>query len=107
MIDVDPANKSRIIYVHGKSVYMVDLEDNGRNFAYTEHSHQSTVARFSPSGYYVASADVSGKVRIWDATQPSHLVKAEFQVLGGPIRDLCWDSESKHIIAVGEGREKL
>jgi len=30
---------------------------------------QTTVARFSPSGYYIASADVSGGVKVWDAIE--------------------------------------
>lgn len=106
VIDVDPKNNNRIAYAHGKCVYLVDLQDPSKNEAYTEHSHTCTVARFSPTGFYIASADLTGKVRIWDATQPSHILKAEYQVLSGPIRDLSWDVESRHIIAVGEGREK-
>lgn len=106
VVDVDPSNPHRIIYAHGKAIYMVDLQDPSRTQAYTEHSHTCTVARFSPSGYYIASGDVTGRVRVWDATQLEHILKGEYQVLGGPIRDLAWDPESKHIIAVGEGREK-
>lgn len=49
--------------------------------------------------------DVVGNVRIWDSSAP-HKLKAEYRVLGGPIKDLSWDFDSKHIIAVGEGREK-
>ena len=36
---------------------------------YTEHSVLTQVARYSPSGFYIASGDQSGKVRIWDTTQ--------------------------------------
>lgn len=64
------------------------------------------MAKYSPTGYYIASGDVAGKVRIWDATQPSHVLKAEYQVLSGPVKDIAWDADAKHIIAVGEGREK-
>ncbi len=36
---------------------------------YTAHTAQTTVARFSPSGFYVASGDVSGAVKVWDAVE--------------------------------------
>lgn len=42
---------------------------------YTEHPLQTTVAKMSPSGYYVASGDTGGNIRIWDATQPTHILK--------------------------------
>lgn len=106
VLDVDPSNPTRIIYAHGKAIYLVDFGDATKTHAYTEHSHACTVAKFSPSGFYVASGDVSGCVRVWDATQREHVLKGEYRVLGGPVRDLAWDAESRHIIAVGEGREK-
>jgi len=106
VLDVDPANLDRIVYAHGKSIYMVNMADPTKNEAYTEHSHSCTVAKFSPSGYYIASGDVTGHVMIWDATQPTHILKGEYRVLAGPVRDISWDAESKHLIVVGEGREK-
>ncbi len=50
-------------------------------------------------------ADVSGKVRIWDTVNKEHILKFEAQPFAGPIRDLCWDSESKRIAVGGQGRE--
>lgn len=51
-------------------------------------------------------SDAAGNVRIWDVTQPEKSLKGEYRVLAGSINDLSWDSESKHLIVVGEGRDK-
>jgi len=74
---------------------------------YTEHQYATTVARYAPSGFYIASGDVTGTVRIWDTTQKEHILKLELRVLGGPILDLQWSEDSKRIVAVGEGKEKF
>lgn len=92
----------------------------------------TTVAKYSPSGYYIASGgthyhshydyyyyyyyfidsiillllDVQGNVRIWDATQEEQILKNEVKVIAGRINDIDWDFESKRLIAVGEGRER-
>ena len=51
----------------------------------------------------MASADSSGKVRVWAWDNPEHLTKLETQVFAGAVLDLDWDSESKKIVAAGEG----
>ena len=63
---------------------------------YTEHSCQVNVAKYSPSGFYIASADVSGKVRIWDTVNKEHILKIEIQPLSGPIKDLAWSPDRYH-----------
>jgi len=78
-----------------------------KNECYAEHSYNCTVAKFSPNGCYIASGDVSGKVRIWDATQPTHLLKAEYQILSGQVKDIAWDFEGNHLIVAGEGRDRF
>lgn len=40
--------------------------------------------------FYIASADKSGKVRIWDTVNQEHILKNEFQPISGPIKDLAW-----------------
>lgn len=45
-------------------------------------------------------------MRIWDTTQKEHILKNEYQPLGGPIKDLAWSGDSQRIVVVGEGREK-
>ena len=72
---------------------------------YVQHAHPVTVARISPSGFYAASADTSGSVRIWDLAGGEQMLKTQVQALSGRVNDLVWDGESKRIIAVGEGRE--
>lgn len=75
----------------------------GKSFVYRGHTANVTVAKFSPSGAYVASADVRGKLRIWSFDHEEHLCKLDIVALSGPIRDLCWDLDSQRIAVVGEG----
>jgi WD repeat-containing protein 1 (actin-interacting protein 1) len=75
--------------------------------ATTEHNSPTTVARISPSGYYCASADQTGTVRVWDIAGTDQILKLEMKgVMGGKINDLAWDGESKRIIVGGDGRER-
>lgn len=97
----------KIQYCNGTSVYTVPVGSLTDTEIYTEHSHQTTVAKTSPSGYYCASGDVHGNVRIWDTTQTTHILKTTIPVFSGPVKDISWDSESKRIAAVGEGRERF
>lgn len=80
----------------------------------------TTVAKFSPSGYWVASGgtahlvesqvvdllDVTGSVRVWDAVGADMNLKTETKVISGRINDIAWDGESQRIIAVGDGKER-
>ncbi|KAM6503376.1 WD40-repeat-containing domain protein [Amanita muscaria] len=101
------ASKGKIAYTNGKSIIIRDLKNASPALAYSEHTHPTTVARISPSGYYCASADTSGTVRIWDTVGADNVLKGEYKVISGPVHDLAWDGESKRIIAVGNGREKF
>lgn len=98
---------SKLIYCNGNSVFIRDIQDAAKCDIYTEHATLTTVAKYSPSGYYVASGDQSGKVRIWDTTQSTHILKAEYPVISGPIRDVAWSEDSKRVAVVGEGRERF
>ena len=69
-------------------------------------TQSTTVARISPSGFYCASGDVAGNIRIWDVTQPENVLKLAIRPLAGRINDLAWDGESQRIIAGGEGKDK-
>ena len=64
------------------------------------------MARVSPSGYYIASGDSSGNLRVWDVANSaqSHLLKYTGKVLGS-IKDLAWDFESKRIAVVGSSNQ--
>ena len=102
----DPKGKT-FLYTNGNSVIIRDINDPTISDIYTEHSVQTTVAKYSPSGFYIASADQSGKVRIWDTTQKEHILKNEFQPFVGTIKDLAWSADNQRICVVGEGRERF
>lgn len=63
------------------------------------------MARFSPNGEWIASADVSGTVRIW-GTHNDHVLKKEFRVLSGRIDDLQWSADGMRIVVSGDGKGK-
>jgi len=106
VIGGDPKGKN-FLYVNGSSVIIRNIENPAVAEIYTEHANPTTVAKYSPSGFYIASADNVGRLRIWDTTQKEHILKSEFTPLSGAIRDLAWSADSQKIVAVGEGREKF
>jgi WD40 repeat protein len=64
-LSADPKGE-RIAYASGKSVFLRSIDNPAVSKQYTQHTANTTVARFSPSGFYVASGDVSGTVKVWD-----------------------------------------
>lgn len=102
----DPKGKN-FLYTNGNSVIIRDIANPAFSDSYTEHSTQTTVAKYSPSGFYIASGDLSGKIRIWDTTQREHILKNEFQPIAGVIKDIAWSADNQRIVAVGEGRERF
>lgn len=102
----DPKGNN-FLYTNGNSVFIRDIENPAVCDVYTQHAKEVRVACYAPSGFYIASGDVSGKVRIWDTTQKEHLLKYEYQSLGGQINDIAWSPDSKRIVVAGEGREKF
>lgn len=56
------AKTERFAYTNGRSVVLRSLENPLECSIYSEHAYATTVARFSPNGEWVASADVSGQV---------------------------------------------
>ncbi|RXK40408.1 WD-repeat protein [Tremella mesenterica] len=103
---VDPKGE-KLVYTNGRCVVIRDLNHTNLSHVYTQHTQTATVARISPSGYYCASADIGGSVRIWDVTQPENVLKLAARPLGGKINDLAWDGESKRIVVGGEGKDKF
>ena len=79
------------------------MDDPSDCFIYRGHAYPTTVAKFSPNGFWVASADTSGKIRVWAWDNPEHLTKLDTQIFAGSVLDLDWDMESKKIVACGEG----
>ncbi|CAB3233151.1 unnamed protein product [Arctia plantaginis] len=102
----DPKGRN-FLYTNGNSVIIRDIENPAIADVYTEHSCQVNVAKYSPSGFYIASGDVSGKIRIWDTVNKEHILKNEFQPIGGQIKDIAWSADNQRMVAVGEGRERF
>ncbi|SMR56478.1 unnamed protein product [Zymoseptoria tritici ST99CH_3D1] len=100
------AKGERIAYASNKSIFVRSIDDPAVSKQYTQHTAQTTVARFSPSGFYVASGDVSGSVRVWDAMGAEN-TKGEYHIIAGRINDIAWDGDSQRIIAVGDGKERF
>lgn len=46
-------------------------------------------------------------VRVWDCVGEEQITKGEFHIINGRINDIAWDSESKRIISVGDGKERF
>ncbi|KAK6761036.1 hypothetical protein RB195_022197 [Necator americanus] len=97
----------KITYCNGNSVFIVNIENVTDVDIYTEHPVPTTVAKMSPSGFYIASGDTAGNIRIWDTTQATHILKATYQVFSGSVRDIAWNDDSKRVAVVGEGRERF
>ncbi|XP_075050766.1 WD repeat-containing protein 1 [Mixophyes fleayi] len=99
----DPKGNN-FLYTNGKCVIIRNIENPAIADVYTEHAHQVVVAKYAPSGFYIASGDITGKVRIWDTTQKEHLLKYEYQPFAGKVKDIAWTEDSKRVAVVGEGR---
>ncbi|KAK8205731.1 WD repeat-containing protein 2 [Phyllosticta capitalensis] len=96
----------RIAYASGKSIFVRNIDDPSVSRQYTNHQSATTVARFSPSGFYVASGDTAGNVKVWDCIGEGS-TKGDYHIIAGRINDLAWDGDSQRIIAVGDGKERF
>ncbi|KZF20085.1 tricorn protease domain 2-containing protein [Xylona heveae TC161] len=108
-LSTDPKGE-RIAYASNKSVFIRSIDNPAVSRQYTGHTAQTTVARFSPSGFYVASGDVNGTVRVWDCVGEGATKvcsSGEYQITGGRINDIAWDGDSQRIVAVGHGKGRF
>ncbi|XP_028790955.1 actin-interacting protein 1-2 [Neltuma alba] len=104
LISGDPKSNN-VLYCTGRSVMIRNLDNPLQVSVYGEHGYPVTVARYSPNGEWIASADVSGAVRIW-GTHNDFVLKNEFRVLSGRIDDLQWSADCLRIVACGDGKGK-
>lgn len=105
-LSADPTGK-HFVYANGKAIVVRSFADPSKAWEYTGHLCNTTVARYSPSGYYIASGDEAGNVRIWDPINPEHILKKEVRPISGRINDIAWDGDSQRVMAVGEGKERF
>lgn len=96
----------RIAYASGKSIFVRSIDDPSDCKEYTGHTHPTTIARFAPSGFKIASGDSAGILRIWEP-ESIETTRGEYPIISGPLLDIAWDGDSQRIIAVGNGRQKF
>lgn len=94
-----------IAYCTGRSVIIRRLDAPLDTWVYPDHAYPTTVARFSPNGEWVASADASGCVRVW-GRYGDRALKAEFRPLSGRVDDLRWSPDGLRIVVSGDGKGK-
>ncbi|MFS7918264.1 putative transcription factor WD40-like family [Helianthus anomalus] len=83
---------------------LISGDPNTNAFLYC-NGRSTIVARFSPNGESIASADVSGMMRIW-GMHNGFVLKNEFRVLSGRIDDLQWFADGMRIVASCNGKGK-
>ena len=106
ILNGDPKGKN-FLYGFGNTVFIRNIDDPTLCDLYYEHAAQVNAAQYAPSGFYIASGDDSGKLRIWDTTQAEHILKNEFTPFGGSIKDLSWSPDNQRIVCAGDGKESF
>lgn len=102
------AKNNLIAYGSGKLAVVRSVETPGTaHLVYGEHLSPVTTLSFSPSGFYVASGDSSGQVRVWNTTGDETVTKGPYQATSGKLNGIAWCSESSRILAVGDGKERF
>lgn len=106
LLSTDPKGKL-LVYPAGTSVVMRSVENPIDARLYSQHKHEVTSARISPSSYYCASGDREGNIRIWATNNEDLTLKLETRPITGRVKDIAWCPESKRIVAVGDGSERF
>ncbi|KOS20330.1 putative WD repeat-containing protein [Escovopsis weberi] len=96
----------RIAYASGSSIFIRSIDDPADCREYTGHQYPTTVARFSPNGFKVASGDSAGTLRVWEP-ETIETTRGEYSIISGPLQDIAWDGDSQRLIAVGNGRNSF
>eukprot|EP01087_Luapelamoeba_hula_P020122 TRINITY_DN679_c0_g1_i1.p1 TRINITY_DN679_c0_g1~~TRINITY_DN679_c0_g1_i1.p1 ORF type:complete len:670 (+),score=128.35 TRINITY_DN679_c0_g1_i1:79-2088(+) len=110
LIGGSPSSVNQVVYCLGNDVILRSLDNPLEAEMYTEHARPTTVARYSPDGKFVASADNTGTVRVWhtEVIQGTiNKLKLEKRALGGAVADIAWTADSKVLLVVGTGKEKM
>eukprot|EP01006_Ploeotia_vitrea_P029137 TRINITY_DN61719_c0_g1_i1.p1 TRINITY_DN61719_c0_g1~~TRINITY_DN61719_c0_g1_i1.p1 ORF type:complete len:613 (+),score=92.04 TRINITY_DN61719_c0_g1_i1:38-1840(+) len=100
------AKGDRLCYGSANVVVLRSLADPRKSLVYTQHSAPVKVAKVAPSGFYCASGDEKGNLRIWATNNEDLTLKLELQPFSGPVMDLAWSPDSERMVVVGEGNER-
>ncbi|KAF0982040.1 hypothetical protein FDP41_011901 [Naegleria fowleri] len=97
---------NKFTYGSGNFVLIRDLNNQLDIDYYTQHTHKVNVAKYSPTGYYIASGDDAGNVRVWSTENVDKTLKLEKRVLSKSVRDLAWTGDSQRLVVVGDGKQE-
>lgn len=103
-ISVNAKDGDTFAYGAKKMTVIRSLRTPSTSLVDTNHQETVRVARFDKTGSWVASADVTGVLRVWAWKREDHLLKKESRPIAGEVTDLAWDSDSKRIAVVGKAR---
>ena len=106
----DTKNKNRICYPSRAGIVVRSLTDPKDSDIYTGYrgTDNTTVAKFSASGYYIACGSKDGRLKIIADKRNEEgdfIEKYEYEVLSGEIKDIGWDADNQRIAVVGNGKE--
>lgn len=100
-LSVHPTKPS-ITYPSGRVAIVRSLLDPLSSRSFALHAATVTCARFSPCGSWIASADDSGVIRVWNPNTGAQ--KYEIDAMSAAIRDVVFSTDAKYIVAVGDSR---
>lgn len=90
-------------YSVGNVIVLRSLDDFKTCKIYTAHKVKTSAVGFSPNGYFAASGDCEGNIKIWFLDDMS--LKKEFpNALGGKITGIEWNDESNKLFFYGQGK---
>lgn len=92
---------STILYASNKNVVVRQLQDD-LPLIYRGHAATVTAVSSAKSGYYAATGDQKGALKVWALDHEEHRAKYATQGLSGPVRDIQWDADNKRVAFCGE-----
>lgn len=102
-ISADPTGATdAVAFPCGRVAVVRSTTDALECSVFAMHSNPVTAVRFAPDGQLVASGDECGTLRVWDRT--THKQTMEAQVIAGPVRDIAFAADMKHLVVSGESR---
>jgi WD40 repeat protein len=108
----DSKNKDKICYPSRAGIVVRSLSDATDSDVYNGFRGvaNTTVAKFSPSGYYLACGGTDGHLHIVASKRNEEgdfIQRAQYEVLSGPIKDIAWSMDNDRCLVVGDGKESF